>query len=214
MTGSDIKPPKDAAAFERRVVDLWARTRLPLTRANLMATTGAPRAKLDGWLDAMVKDGLLELDSDDEGELLWTVRGAKRAPTGLASLDQVLRMNALGREADAEVSQRGLAVRARGDAVVADKKSVLASGLLSFLFGPFGLLYAAPLKVALPAVGAWVLACAIIPTFILIYVMGALSPIFAVAGVLYALGYNLAGERVTIFGRDEDGKPRPKLFGR
>ncbi len=87
-------------------------------------------------------------------------------------------------------------------------------GAAAVLLRPLGLLYAAPLQIALPAVAAWVLACTIIPKFVLIYFKGALSPLFAVAGVLHALGHNLAGERLTIFGRDADGKPRPRLLRR
>jgi len=208
--GTEIKPPKDASAFEARVLDLWARTRLPLTRVNVIAATGAPRAKADAWLEAMVQDQLLELDSDDDGEMLWVVRGSKRPARGLESLDEVRRMQALSQEtAMVEAPRGGLAPRAsaRGLAVGSDKKSVVASGALSFFLGPFGLLYAAPLKVALPAAFVWVLACSIVPKVILIWSLGVISPLCAILGVLYALGYNISGERVTLFGRD-DGRPK------
>jgi hypothetical protein len=204
--GTEIKPPKDAAAFEARVLDLWARTRLPLTRANVIAATGAPRAKADLWLDAMVKGDLLELDSDDDGEMLWVVRGTKRPARGLETLDEVRRMQAASHDAEIVVSRRGGALATRSPSAAlargGDKKSVVASGLLSFFLGPLGLLYAAPLKVALPAVLAWVVACSLIPKFILVYLLGAISPVCAILGVLYAIGYNVAGERVTLFGRD------------
>ena len=53
--------------FELRVMKLWTTTRVPMTRANLIAYTHAERANMEPWLDELVKAGLLEVDSDDEG---------------------------------------------------------------------------------------------------------------------------------------------------
>ena len=49
---------------------------MPLTRPNLQFVTGVPRAKLDKWLDQLVADGVLDVDADDDGEMVWGVRGA------------------------------------------------------------------------------------------------------------------------------------------
>lgn len=86
--------------------------------------------------------------------------------------------------------------------VVHDKKSVLASGLLSFFLGPLGWFYAAPLKSALIGGGAYLLCGMILPTFLLVYIVGLVAPFSAVAGVLYAVGYNMTGERLPLFGRE------------
>jgi len=214
---------KDASAFEAKVLELWARTRLPLTRANVIAATGAPRARADAWLDAMVRDQLLEVDSDDDGELLWVVRGATRPATGLETLDAVLRMQSLSREVGlardtGPARDTGLA-RARGRLAAltgaeAGGKSVVASGLLSFFFGPLGLLYAAPLKVAVPAALGWLIAASIIPKILLVYLMGVVSPLCAIAGVLYAIAYNRAGARTPLLGGDDRPPPRLPPRGR
>jgi hypothetical protein len=66
-------------AFEAHVLRLWVETRVPLTRANLQYATGATRKQIERWTDAMVAAGALELDSDADGEILYTVRGAARA---------------------------------------------------------------------------------------------------------------------------------------
>ena len=85
---------------------------------------------------------------------------------------------------------------------VHDRKSILASGLLSFFLGPLGWFYAAPLKSAAIGGGAYLLVAAVLPHFLLVYVVAAIAPISAIAGVLYALGYNVSGERLPIFGKD------------
>jgi hypothetical protein len=84
------------------------------------------------------------------------------------------------------------------------RKSVIASGLLSFFFGPLGWLYAAPWPVAIGASGAYVLACAILPTFMIVWLLGITAPISALAGVFYAIGFNMAGARTPLFGKEKD----------
>ena len=109
--------------FESRVLQLWSTTRVPLTRANLMLVTGAPRAKLERWLDKLVSDGILELDSDDAGEMLYNVCGATRPLRGPTSAGEVAKLESLGREARALVhapAKRPL-TRAGGE-----KKSAIA----------------------------------------------------------------------------------------
>ena len=96
-----------------------------------------------------------------------------------------------------------------GKKVAADKKSVLVSGALSLFLGPLGWFYAAPLKNAVVGGGAYVLCAAVLPTFILVYVLGVVAPLSAIAGVIYALGYNATGERQPIFGRSKE-EPRLK----
>lgn len=91
------------------------------------------------------------------------------------------------------------------------RKSILASGLLSFFFGPLGWIYAAPLRSALVGGGAWLLCAAVLPSFILVYLASVVGPISAIAGVLYAVGFNRAGHRIPLFGSDDPkhlGAPR------
>ena len=70
--------------FETRVLRLWTATSVPLTRANVQALTKAPRENIQRWMDAMVSDGIAELDSDDAGEMFWVIRGSARSRTDRA----------------------------------------------------------------------------------------------------------------------------------
>src|SRR6476659_4939602 len=73
-------------------------TRMPLTRANVQFVTGVPRAKLGKWLDELVADGVLDVDADDDGEMIWGVRGASRSTTGPTSPAEVKKLGDLRRE--------------------------------------------------------------------------------------------------------------------
>ncbi|HEY2747348.1 MAG TPA: hypothetical protein VGL86_22150, partial [Polyangia bacterium] len=185
--------------FEHRILSLWMTTRMPLTRANLQFVTGAPRAKLEKWLDELTADGVVDVDADDEGEMVWGVRGAARATTGPTSPEEVKKLGDLKREvAAASAAGTGLALMklgsnathallARGDG----KKSLIASGALSFLFGPLGWLYAGSLKEGAAGGLAWILLWVILPHWTI------LAPLWLTAmaasgaiGVLYAHKYN------------------------
>ncbi len=186
------------AAFDARILELWTKTRVPLTRANVVALTGVPIKKAETWLDVMVKDELLEMDSTDAGDLVWAVRGSERPARGLQTVAEILKMQAptteLARPAEGKAPPAVVLVAGPR------QKSMVVSGALSFFFGPLGLLYAAPAGVALPAALGWLIAGAIIPTFLLVYVAGIVCPVSAVAGILYAWGYNRAGQRVPLLG--------------
>lgn len=195
-------------AFEEHILSLWTKTRIPLTRANLLAHTKVPRAQMDKWLEEMVRDGLLELDVDADGNIQWTVRGGTRPARGPETLAEYGRMDQLSSEVDKLKSGAQLALRAAGiksspeKVGKAERKSLIASGLLSFFFGPLGWLYAAPLKEALPVIVVYVLICAILPQFLLVYLIGAVNMISALAGVLYAWSFNHEGRRAPLVLKD------------
>jgi hypothetical protein len=88
------------------------------------------------------------------------------------------------------------------------RKSVVLSGALSFFFGPLGWLYSAPWPVAVGGGLAYLVACKLLPTFLLVYLLGIAAPISAVVGVLYAMGFNMAGARTPLFGKE---RPPPRL---
>jgi hypothetical protein len=190
--------------FEAAVLELWTKTRVPLTRANILSYTKIPRSKGDRWLDEMVKARVLEVDSDEDGELLWEVRGARRPSGGPETIGEIERKERLSAEVDKLTSGASLALRAAGlskPTAGSGQKSMLASGALSFFFGPIGWIYAAPLKEALPAILAYVIVCSIMPSFLLVYVLGLVNAFSGVAGVLYAWSYNHGGERAPLFGK-------------
>ena len=89
--------------FERRVLDLWMTTRIPMTKAALQYHSGASRRRMTHWLDELVVDGVLDLDSDDAGELVYSVPGAdrpRRGPTTFAEAQKLAQLSA-------EVGSRG-----------------------------------------------------------------------------------------------------------
>jgi hypothetical protein len=88
------------------------------------------------------------------------------------------------------------------------QKSVVLSGALSFFLGPLGWLYAAPWPIAVGGSVAYLLACKLLPTLFVMYLLGIAAPFSAIAGVLYAMGFNMTGARTPLFGKD---KPPPRL---
>ncbi|MDB4964831.1 MAG: uncharacterized protein JWN44_520 [Myxococcales bacterium] len=190
--------------FEHRLLSLWMTTRLPLTRANLQFVTGVPRAKLGKWLDQLVADGVLDVDSDDEGELIWGVRGAARATSGATSPEEVKKLADLKREVASSTAlvRAGAASLGLRDVAAglttshgANQKSLIASGALSFFFGPIGWLYAAPLKEAGPVILGYLLLCLIMPHLLLVPLLGLINPLSAAIGVAYAWRHNQKGAR-------------------
>lgn len=190
--------------FEVSVLRLWTQTRIPLTRTNLLVATEVPRARIDGWLTELVRDGVLEVDSDAEGELLWRVRGAVRPNRGPATVNDLHKLAKLRDELDG-ASPSTLAVRPSSvllgpSSQRPEHKSVLASGLLSLVFGPFGWLYAAPLRESLAGILVFSLVTSLVPMFALRPLMGVLVPLIALGGVVYAWRYNRTGRRQSLLG--------------
>jgi hypothetical protein len=207
--------------FETRLLNLWMKTRVPMTRANLLFYTQAPRKKMGAWLDELVSDGVLEVDADPDGEMLWSVRGAKRPESGPTTLEDAgpapsgesgdigSRLDNLRKEALARVSGPGTALAIASGArtllqpTKKGDKSLIASGLLSAIFGPLGWLYAAPYKVAVPAS----IAMLVLAYFLGWHVIG-FSLIWGALGVAYAWRHNQNGKRSPLFGSaDEDAPP-------
>jgi hypothetical protein len=184
--------------FEQRVLELWVSTRVPFTRVNLQVLTGVPRKKLETWLDAMVGEGTLEVDSDDAGEMIWSVLGAERSRTGTTSVADLKKMGDLKRSVSPV--QSALVRRAMGGSLLGtksggDEKSVIASGALSLVLGPVGWLYAAPLSDAVPAIFVVTLLMKFLPLFLLVPI---LWPLSSLAGLFYAWQYNSKGHRVSL----------------
>jgi hypothetical protein len=188
--------------FESRVLEIWVRSRIPLTTAHVQHLTGAPRDKVVRWLDAMTVGGTLDADVADDGEMVWTVRGADRPPSGAATVAEMERLDRLTAEvggATSALARISSTVGLSRPTTTGEHKSVVASGALSLFLGPLGWLYAAPLREAVPAAVAFVAASAIVPHFILMPLLGIAAPISGIAGVYYAWRHNQTGERTGLF---------------
>jgi hypothetical protein len=202
--------------FEHRLLSLWMTTRMPLTRANVQFVTGVPRQKLGKWLDQLVADGVLDVDADDDGEMVWGVRGAVRPATGPQKPEEVKKLGDLKREVGAATASGAATalVKFGGNAAHSllapggdNKKSLVASGLLSFFFGPLGWLYAGSFKEAGAVALVYFLLCAVIPHLLLAPLLAIAHPLSAAIGLLYAWRYNQKGERTSLL----PGEPPPSL---
>jgi hypothetical protein len=86
------------------------------------------------------------------------------------------------------------------------QKSYLWSGGLSFLLGPIGWLYAGSWREAAPFAAAEIIIAWLahfLPSLILMPALMFLMPASAIAGLLYAYGYNKHGGRQRLFGDDK-----------
>jgi hypothetical protein len=194
--------------FEARVLAIWLRSRIPLTLAHVQHLTGASREQTKQGLDAMTVAGALDADVADDGEMIWTLRGAERPRSAPETIAEWERLEALTKEVAR--APTALAARAAVSAGLArrtgDQKSVVASGVLSLVLGPLGWLYAAPLREAVPGAAVFVVLCSLLPHFLLMPLLGVMAPISGVAGVYYAWRHNQTGERTGLFS-DRRKKP-------
>ncbi|MBT8492750.1 MAG: hypothetical protein KJO07_06790 [Deltaproteobacteria bacterium] len=84
--------------LERAILDLWLKTRIPLTRAHLQYHTGASRKKLGEWLDELSVEGVLDFEVTDDGDMLYKVPGATRPADGANSFAELEKLGKLKRE--------------------------------------------------------------------------------------------------------------------
>ena len=208
--------------FESKVMDLWMTTAIPMSRANIAYYTGAPRKLLAMWLDRMISQGILELDSDDEGALLWIVPGSPRpaSPRDFAELQKQRQFgagvaSAGGNSLDDSLvtsSAKSLMRRAKHEMQASTeegKKSLAMSGGLSLFFGPLGWLYAGAWKEAIPAAAGFAFLYWLLPSFLVMPLLFAAMPISAIAGLAYAWKYNKHGERRPLLPADPDKPSEP-----
>src|SRR5882672_1962903 len=180
--------------FEKGVLGIWLRSRVPLTLAHVQHLTGVGRDECKRWLDAMTIVGLLDVVVADDGEMIWSLQGAERPRVGAETVAELERMERL--TAEVRSAPGALARAARTSALAAptgERKSLVASGVLSLVLGPMGWLYAAPLREAVPAVLVYVLAASLLPHSLLVSLLGILAPLSSAAGIGYAWRHNQTG---------------------
>jgi hypothetical protein len=87
-------------------------------------------------------------------------------------------------------------------------KSLIAAGALGLLTGPFGWLYAAPLREAVPAILVFLILCKVLPTALLMILP--VLPASALIGALYAWKYNRTGRRSSLLSDDDESGGGPR----
>lgn len=166
--------------FERKTLTLWMETRIPLTLVNVQYHTGAPRKKVEAWLDELVRNDVLEMVVGNDGEVRWKFNGAKRPLDGPTTFDAWRGHGSGPRKGQGDDPLRSAADELRADfdrmksaadtaLAVRDvrnelkrqpregDRSMLVSAGLSLLFGPFGWLYAGAWKETIPGIGIYIL---------------------------------------------------------
>ncbi len=178
-------------------------TRIPMSTPNLAFLTGASLKKTRAWLDELVVSGVLDMDVDDQGETIYRVIGSERSASGPRTPDDLSRVKGLEQQARGAIAGFDPSVDLRRFSS-AGKKSVLASGGLSLIFGPMGWLYAGHFKEAIPGALVYVALCSIFPVVLLTPILSVMNPLAAIAGALYAMKFNRSGKRQRIL--DDDTK--------
>jgi hypothetical protein len=187
---------------------LWTRTRIPMTRANAIdygeAVFQLDPAALRGAIDALVADGTVLADGPADDALLL-LPGENRPSLGPKTVAEARTLERLEHEASIPVpvkTPRWMLATRPAEPPPVDKKSVLASGALGFLFGPVGWIYAAPLKEAVPAIIAFAVVSAavgaLLPAAIATLVMTAGFVGSGLVGMAYAQRYNERGKRTAL----------------
>jgi hypothetical protein len=96
----------DRDEFESKVLELWTKSRIPLTHANLQYFSGVPSKKLTGWIDALLKDGTLDIQIDDSEDVTYVVPGAARSADGPSTSEAYERKRELVEEAKRRILAR------------------------------------------------------------------------------------------------------------
>jgi hypothetical protein len=202
------------SADEREVL-----ARLAALEAEVKADADARRARREEAL-AKVRAERARREAQKQELAARQAALAPRPPAGAAAAARP-RAPARSRDDDDDASGFELVARGAKLATTAKKelarprekgdKSWLASGALSFFFGPLGWLYAGSLREAIPASFLYLLVLGLLsklPIFLVWPVMMVVMPISAIAGVVYAIQHNRHGERTRLFDKEEDAQKR------
>lgn len=92
--------------FESKVLELWVKSRIPLTQANLQYFAGVPRKKLDEWLDDLLGSGVLDIDIEGSESLEYIVPGSARSLEGPKTCEDYERKRDMVEEAKRRILAR------------------------------------------------------------------------------------------------------------
>ena len=112
--------------FESKVLELWTKSRIPLTQANLQRFFGVSRRELRKSIDKLLHAGVLDIendDVDDKGEIEYCVPGAQRSLDGPGTCDEYERKRQLIDEAKQRILARRAGKLNREPAATSDHDS-------------------------------------------------------------------------------------------
>jgi len=92
--------------FESKILELWMKSRIPLTTANLQYFAGVSRQTVNSWIDESLEQGLLDIDLGEYEDVTYVVRGAERSPDGPTTCEEYERKRALVQEAKERILAR------------------------------------------------------------------------------------------------------------
>ncbi|TKD06244.1 hypothetical protein [Polyangium fumosum] len=177
-------------SFQIEVIELGSRG-VPLTVANVVAHLRTPPARVQQGLDRMAREGLLDLEVDEnEGFVVYRVRGLS------TSLPLARRRAARPKPIDSITP----VTYTRPSLRMTPQKSVTLAVVLGALVPGLGLAYAAPLRVVLPAsllvivFGKLLAPLLIFAPLFWVFAIG----VSALFGGLYAVRYNQEGHRAPL----------------
>lgn len=99
--------------FESKLLDLWVTTSIPLTEANVQHHTGEPQRKVRKWLEEMVRDGELDVNTSGAVDLTFEMPGAERPADGPRNFAEYNRLRALSAQVtSARADKKAQAARA------------------------------------------------------------------------------------------------------
>jgi len=96
----------DRDEFESKVLELWMKSRVPLTQANLQYFAGVARRTLTTWIDELLNEGFLDIEIDDAEDLTYNVPGARRSADGPQTCEAYERKRELVDEAKKRILAR------------------------------------------------------------------------------------------------------------
>lgn len=193
---TEVKADFDAKEATARAAEAEAKKERARAEA-LAARKAALAAKKAAKADALAVRDDDSLEETDEPGLFDRLRGKARAA------EQVSDAMDIAVSAKRELEKP----REKGE------KSLLLSGALSMVLGPFGWLYAGAWREAIPAAAAYLLFGAVatkVPLMMMLVwpVLMVALPISGIAGLVYAWQHNRNGHRTKLFGDDDDDEPK------
>ena len=135
----------DYLVFERRLLRLIFRTNVPLTPVHVAYHLRLPVAEARANLDLMVSSGILELDSDEAGHIVYACPGRpplEKLPDPKPPRKRSKRIRALARLQRAEHTHATLVPATSPELVFDDRRfSPAAAAALSFFLPGVGQIY-------------------------------------------------------------------------